>query len=214
MIATGGGPFSLVADNASEAAITPDGQQLAFVSSTGNVDCSRFSSLVVRPVNSNVGARWYAPTGDRLTSPSWAPDSRHLAYILLGTGSYPRVLDTRDLRAALDGPPLPQTDGTGWHGYLGVTGDYLGDQIPVSPRPAAQLVALDSQTGAIKEPLTAITTRSGGGLRPTSDTTGSHILVVVGAPDRPTLDLYRWSRGERRAELIGHDVVSASWTLG
>lgn len=211
-----GGEPELVAGAASEPAISPDGRLLAFLSHQGPDGCSVPQSLVVRPVDAGPsGRQWTLPggQGQYLTRPSWAPDSRHLAFVIAESEQpeVPRVLDTETAQALADAQPLGLAENVGWAGYLGRGGDFLGAVLPPGygiTDDTFEVVALDENGQVARELFSATGTVSDPFL---ADPSGMHVLIRTG-PDGDSESLYRWTEGdEGLTKIADGSVVAAAW---
>jgi Tol biopolymer transport system component len=217
-----GGTPQVVASAATQPAVSPDGHHLAYLSYLGPNGCTPPpQKLVIVPLSRRTmtASQWTVPQGGQsLAQLSWAPDSRHLAYVLydVNSGSYPRVLDTQVPGASLAGAPYPQSDATGWYGYLGDTGEFLGLYQPgPDQQHSPEVVALDPSTGAIRRRLVTLDGLTGVDAL-TSDPTGRHLLVVATRPgaspsQSQNLGLYQWNEGERHVTLVATGILAATW---
>jgi hypothetical protein len=218
---TGGTP-QVIASAATQPAVSPDGHHLAYLSYLGPNGCTpppQKLVIVALARHGTTASQWtVSQRGQSLSQLSWAPDSRHLAYVLydVNSGSYPRVLNTATPGASLAGTPYPQSDATGWYGYLGDTGEFLGlfQPSPDQQHPP-EVVALDPITGAIRRRLVTLDGLTGVDAL-TSDPTGRHLLIVAtrpgASPSQPeNLGLYRWNQGDRHVTLITSGVSAANW---
>jgi hypothetical protein len=141
-----GGKPTLVASASSNAAVSPDGTKLAFVKYQGASDCKAPPrSLVVtslaEPRHGVIG--WTVPDQQVPMNPSWARDSRHLAFSLIDSGGASvRVLDTGAPHVPEvlgTAPKFPQSPKFAWYGYFGRLDAFLGDVVMIlGARPTAE----------------------------------------------------------------------------
>ena len=143
---------------------------------------------------------------------SWSPDGRHLAFQWFHGRPRTYVLDTRTATSINDAVCVcGQRSSTGWFGYLGGTGDFLGSRAPkVGSRAASRAVALRSD-GSVRRTLF----RSRGPISElASDRSGDHILAMFPKETKPGFfvdSLYRWSRGDKEPTKVRAGIIAAAW---
>lgn len=186
-------------------AISPDGRRLAIAGGTGRsgIGCGEDVASVQIRDSAAGSVRTIVGTTGAVFSLSWAPNSRDLAFQWDKGSSYAYVLDTvggsslNEARCVCE-----QSDATGWHGYLGDTGDFLGSYGPGAGSSQPNRVVALGPDGAIGR--TLFSTRAPiNDLR--SDASGTHVLMTT---DR---GLYRWSEGESEPTKIAEAIVAAAW---
>ncbi len=193
-------------------AFSPDGRFLAYARASD--DCSPPDALAVRELATGEERIWpVAEVGaDSVASPSWAGDSRQLAFVLVdpnGSGTYPWVIDTTTAAGFGDAVRQEQRDGVGWHGYLGATRDFLGYRVPgTTEARTGAVIAFDPATGETTQTLFE-TERDVSSL--SADGTGAHILAVVTPPAGGAAVLMRWSEGDAGPTRLAEGIVAASW---
>lgn len=179
--------------------ISPDGRHLVFLDA-----CGAPTALVVTELGDarrEVG-RSVADAAGMIDGPSWALDSRTVAYAVVDatSGSSRVQLFDVDSRTETSGVMLPS--GVRWQGYFGTIGAYLGVQ-------GRQAVVLDPRAGAVLQVLFEVGPADSV-RKVVSDSLGDNVLAVVSSANG-TLRLERWVNGESKTRKVADGIVAAAW---
>jgi hypothetical protein len=217
-------------------AISPDGRLLAYLAYTVKIYPPNTpardmkppvpAAIVVRNLETGAVRRW-AFTSDvpAVSSLSWSPDNRFLAYTSQswGSGLQPppdvtQLLDTRAGGTLTSARRIPLAPGLEWAGFLTAQAG-----LAVTPYPAAQgrqqtLVAVATRTGRILGPLIRLprqglfTSNAGDGTEGTitADPTGRYLLIAASGPHGYG-EILRWAIGERQLAGLAPGAIRAAW---
>ncbi len=204
-VPTDGGPITAIAPG-NQPAISPDGRSLAYIRSSACF--GNFDQLVVRDLTTGTERVWSAPAAGALEvlTPYWASDSRHLAIVLAKRGTYPWVIDTASAKTLNDAIRQEQSDGIGWDGYYGSTGEFLGTHSPATNAPTApSVVAFSPATGRVTRRLFDLPAHE----TDTSITADPGATNVLVSNDH---GIWRWHQGERSVTKINDTpLIAAAW---
>jgi len=200
-------------------AVSPDGRWLAFTGVPNRSDAGR--AILVRALDAASGGtedRYWsseAPLSIGIVNLSWAPDSRHLAFVQADAADC-KCLRRLDIDAPestlLDHAPrieIKGADGMSSPVYLGETGQMLavsdvgdvpGESLTGAGKPL-RIVAIDPKTAKVTRTLSDLDFAN----QPVADPSGAHILV------RSANALYRWSEGDEQPTKIADDILAAQW---
>jgi hypothetical protein len=229
-----GGPITTIGPG-DMPAISPDGRLLAYLAWTVKIYppntpardmTSAPEAIVVRNLATGAVRRW-AFTSDvpAVSSLSWSPDSRFLAYTSLSwaSGFQPppdvtQLLDTQAGGTLTSARRIPLAPGLEWAGFL--TPQIA---LAVTPYPAAQgrqqtLVAVAIRTGRILGPLIRLpsqelfTSNAWDGTEGTitADPTGRYLLIATSGPHGYG-EILRWAIGERHLAGLAAGAIRAAW---
>ena len=228
-----GGPITAIGPG-DMPAISPDGRLLAYLAWTMKIYppntpardmTSEPEAIVVRDLETSAVRRW-AFTSDvpAITSLSWSPDNRFLAYTSLSwaSGQPPpdvtQLLDTRSGGTLTSAPRIPLAPGLEWAGFLTPQAG-----LAVTPYPAAQgrqqtLVAVATRTGRIfgrliglpSQGLATFNAFDGTEGAITADPTGRYLLIATDGP-RGSGEILRWAIGERHLADLAAGAFRAVW---
>lgn len=224
-----GGPVTTIAAGDSPA-ISPDGRLLGYVTYT-NRTCSRPcagkpKAIVVRDLPAGTQKTWaFTSTLPDITSLSWSPDGRYLAFAgitLVKHGTVmvrtAQVLDTRS-GGTLDGArriPLGQT--VAWAGFLT---SHTGLGVMVGPDGTIQagrgLFEVGVSSGRVLRRLTSLPPQGlatdnvfdGTENTITVDRTGRYLLIA--GMGTGTGEIFRWTFGMRRPVRVASGAFLAVW---
>jgi dipeptidyl aminopeptidase/acylaminoacyl peptidase len=187
-----------VATDATLPTVSRDGRYLAFLRCVSTPD--RADEIVLRDLTSGTDQTTAAPSGRFFSSLTFAPDSRHVL-LQLSEGTSKPSLHELDLvgREAAPGRTIPVGSKTLIAGYLGTTGELIGEDVTRVP---AAVVALSADTGS---PIHTITNFPESFGAVASDPSGRHLLLRDGQT------LYRWSRGDAAPTKLSGEYSSAAW---
>jgi len=228
-----GGPLTVVARNASEPAVSPDGRMLAYVTNTDGASAPE--AIVVRDLVTGAERRWtFATQGwPDVAAMSWSPDGRSLSFTLgpsQAGGVYQSapswVLGRRQpsgiLPPGAPGPRagprvtirrIPVRGRLSWAGYLTAR---TGVAVLEGYNRAA-LFLVDVATGRIIRRLASLPAGLGyanasdgpeGTIK--ADPTGRYLLIS--AEGRDGGELYWWVPGMRKPVPIAGRVLRAIWS--
>ncbi|MEO6469737.1 MAG: hypothetical protein ABIP21_11605 [Acidimicrobiia bacterium] len=196
-------------------AISPDGTTLASADDWGicadGAGVLTLSSSGGNPVELRTEGLANELVLERL---SWSPDSRFLSFQWLKTTAGGYLLDTRTARSVNDAVCIcTSRDAPELFGYLGTTGDFLGQRRLVRTnltekiwRSPTKVLAL-GHDGSIHRTLFSVR----GVIEDLrSDRSGEHVLATVSGGGRK-FGLYRWSKGESKPTMIRDGIVAAAW---
>ena len=228
-----GGPITTIGPG-DMPAISPDGRLLAYLAWTVKIYppstpagdmTSTPEAIVVRNLETGAVRSW-AFTSDvpAISSLSWSPDSRFLAYTSLSwaSGQPPpdttQLLDTRSGGTLTSARRIPLAPGLEWAGFLT---PQVG--LAVTPYPVAQgrqqtLVAVATRTGRIlgqliRLPSQGLSTGNAfdgteGGI--TADPADRNLLIATNGP-RGYGEILRWAIGERHLTDLAAGAIRAAW---
>jgi hypothetical protein len=223
---TGGRPTTVSAGYSP--AISPDGRLLAYVAWT---DCvlpcvSSPEAIVVRDLITGQQHSWsFTSILPAITSMSWAPDNRHLAFagattVKDGTVTVriAQVLDTRSGGTLDDARPIPLGQRVAWAGYLTANtgvGVVLGPDGVIHP--SASLIEVAVRSGRVLARLTGLPPAGLGvgnvfdGTEGTitADRAGRYLLIA--GQRRGNAVLFRWTFGMRRPVAVANGAMRAAW---
>lgn len=207
-------------------AVSPDGQFLAWATRstpTAPNSCDP-TGITVRNLETGAERHWaYSATasqdGGLLSSLSWAPDSRHLAFAWLERTASIHVLDTRSSGPLSDSPTTPIPEDISWAGYDGATGDFLAVREPTHSGGRYTIVALDPSSGETTREILDLrgTPSDGNALDKVADgiaASGSGRELLISETESPggrNDSLYRWSARRPVERLVALDIVAAVW---
>ena len=230
-----GGPITMIGPG-DMPAISPDGRLLAYLAWTVKIYPPNTpardmkppepEAIVVRNLETGAARRWaFTSDGPAVSSLSWSPDNRFLAYTSLSwaSGFQPppdvtQLLDTRAGGTLTSARRIPLAPGLEWAGFL--TPQVA---LAVTPYPAAQgrqqtLVAVATRTGRILGPLIRLpsqelfTSNAFDGTEGTitADPTGRYLLIAASGP-RGHGEILRWAIGERHLAGLAAGAIRAAW---
>jgi hypothetical protein len=217
-------------------AISPNGRLLAYLAWTVQIYPPNTpardmkppapEAIVVRNLGTGAVRRW-AFTSDvpAISSLSWSPDNRFLAYTSQSwtSGMRPppdvtQLLDTRAAGTLTSARRIPLAPGLEWAGFLTPQAG-----LAVTPYPAAQgrqqtLVAVATRTGRILGRLIRLpsqelfTSNAWDGTEGTitADPTGRYLLIATSGP-RGYGEILRWAIGERQLAGLAAGAIRAAW---
>jgi hypothetical protein len=228
-----GGPITTIGPG-DMPAISPNGRLLAYLAYTVNIYppntpardmTSTPEAVVVRNLETGAVRSW-AFTSDvpAISSLSWSPDNRFLAYTSLSraSGQPPpdttQLLDTRSGGTLTSARRIPLAPGLEWAGFL--TPQVA---LAVTPYPAAQgrqqtMVAVATRTGRILRRLIRLPSQGlstdnvfdGTEGTITADPTG-HYILIAGAGPRGNGEIFRWAAGTGHLASITSGAIRAAW---
>ena len=228
-----GGPITTIGPG-DMPAISRDGRLLAYLAWTVKIYppntpardmTSAPEAIVVRNLETGAVRSW-AFTSDvpAISSLSWSPDNRFLAYTSLSWASgqpapdTTQLLDTRSGGTLTSARRIPLAAGLEWAGFLT---PQVG--LAVTPYPVAQgrqqtLVAVATRTGRIlgqliRLPSQGLSTGNAsdgmeGGI--TADPAGRYLLIATNGP-RGYGEILRWAVGERHLTDLAAGAIRAAW---
>jgi hypothetical protein len=229
-----GGPITMIGPG-DMPAISPDGRLLAYLAWTVKIYppntpardmTSAPEAIAVRNLQTGAVRRWaFTSDGPAISSLSWSPDSRFLAYTSQSwaSGLQPppdvtQLLDTRAGGTLTSARRIPLAPGLEWAGFLTPQAG-----LAVTPYPAAQgrqqtLVAVATRTGRILGPLIRLpsqglfTSNAWDGTEGTitADPTGRYLLIATSGP-RGYGEIFRWAIGERQLAGLAAGAIRAAW---
>jgi hypothetical protein len=217
-------------------AVSPDGRLLAYLAWTVQIYPPGTpardmkpplpEAIVVRNLQTGAVRRW-AFTSDvpAISSLSWSPDSRFLAYTSQSWASgwrpppdVTQLLDTRSGGTLTSARRIPLAPGLEWAGFLTAQAG-----LAVTPYPAAHgrqqtLVAVDTRTGRILQRLIGLPSQGlftgnawdGTEGTITADPTGRYLLIATSGP-RGYGEILRWAIGERQLAALAAGAIRAAW---
>jgi len=217
-------------------AVSPDGRLLAYLAWTVQIYPPGTpardmkpplpEAIVVRNLQTGAVRRW-AFTSDvpAISSLSWSPDSRFLAYTSQSWASgwrpppdVTQLLDTRSGGTLTSARRIPLAPGLEWAGFLTPQAG-----LAVTPYPAAQgrqqtLVAVATRTGRIfgrliglpSQGLATFNAFDGTEGAITADPTGRYLLIATDGP-RGSGEILRWAIGERHLADLAAGAFRAAW---
>jgi hypothetical protein len=94
-ISTAEGPPRKVREHARAFSVSPDGSWIAFA--TDGSRAGARDTWLMHPDGGSAHKIFDADAGTRIVGVSWAPDSRHVAYLRADTAGIPVAIDTRDI---------------------------------------------------------------------------------------------------------------------
>jgi Tol biopolymer transport system component len=189
-----GGKTRVIAKNAADPAVSPDGKQLAYVGYQDSSGCGNPRSLVVEKARKNgrasSGKSWASPAEDGgVVAPSWAPDSRHVHFLFVGGNGIvtSQVLDTDQAQSLDDAQPIALPADVRPYGYFGATGELLG----VDFTGPSSIVVIDPDTGGISRVLFPVSDRIFAPQSATASARGQNVLYLAPGPEG-RIGLYVW----------------------
>jgi hypothetical protein len=217
-------------------AISPDGRLLAYLAWTVQIYPPNTpardmkppapEAIVVRNLQTGAIRRWaFTSLVPAISSLSWSPDNRFLAYTSLSwaSGQPPpdvtQLLDTRAGSTLTSARRIPLAPGLEW-------ADFLTPQagLAVTPYPPAEgrqqtLVAVATRTGRIlgrliglpRQGLATANAFDGTEGAITADPTGRYLLIATNGP-RGNGEILRWAIGERHLTGLAAGAGRAAWT--
>jgi hypothetical protein len=220
-----GGPVTTVAEG-SQPALSPDGRLLAYWTHTGRRAPRQPEAIIVRDLSAGTQKTWaFTSYLSDITSMSWSPDGRFLAfagltYVKNGTVMVRtvQVLDPRS-GGTLDGArPIPLGQRVAWAGFLT---SYTGAGVMTGPYGSIQtgggLVEVGVGSGRVLRRLTSLpphglaTGNSADGTEGTitADRTGRYLLIA--GMGTGTGEIFRWTFGMPRPIKITSGALHAVW---
>ncbi len=190
----------VVATNATDPAVSPDGRYLAYLHCSPDSG-NRANHIVLRDLTTGTERVTSAPDGTFfINRVEFAPDAHRVIFNLFDDAQGRATL--RELNV-VDGEAPPGRDvgpAAGeavWVGLRGNTGEYLA--VKGSPPSVLSLRGPAPFTASPLFTVPAIPSQV------VADQSGRHILAVVDHA------LYRWSVGDERATKIADNVIGAAW---
>lgn len=230
-----GGPITAIGPG-DMPTVSPDGRLLAYLAWTVQIyppgtpardmKPPAPEAIVVRNLETGAVRRW-AFTSDvpAITSLSWSPDDRHLAYTSQSwaSGWQPppdttQLLDTWAGGTLTSAPRIPLAPGLEWAGFLTSQAGLAVTPYPAAQRRQQTLIAVATRTGRILQRLIGLPRQGlstgnaydGTEGTVTADTTGRYLLIAASGP-RGQGEILRWAIGERRLAALAAGAIRAVW---